>query len=77
MYISKELLRILVCPVTKQRLIYLPETQELISPEASLSFPIEGGIPILLASDSRPVSPERLRKILEQEKKDSLVTKTA
>jgi uncharacterized protein len=77
MYISKELLKIIVCPVTKQKLIYSEEGQELVSPEAGLSFPIRNGIPILLVDEARTIHPDRLKKILEKEAKESVVSKTA
>lgn len=50
---NPKLLEILVCPVTKQRLDYDAERQELISKAANLAFPIRDGIPILLADEAR------------------------
>ncbi|WP_262692520.1 Trm112 family protein [Kordiimonas aestuarii] len=50
---SPKLLEILVCPVTKQRLEYDAEKQELISRSANLAFPIRDGIPILLTDEAR------------------------
>ncbi|WP_353171877.1 Trm112 family protein [Paracandidimonas soli] len=47
------LLEILVCPVTKGRLRYDRDRQELISQAAKLAFPIRDGIPILLESEAR------------------------
>ena len=41
-----KMLELLVCPVTKGRLIYDRETNELISEKARLAYPIRGGIPI-------------------------------
>ena len=88
MHISKELLKILVCPITKQKLIYDKENLELISSTIALSFPIVDGIPIILKDESRPVSRERIEKLLieeekrksrekESDKQDFLATKTA
>nr|WP_272945009.1 Trm112 family protein [Kordiimonas gwangyangensis] len=37
---NPKLLEILVCPVTKQRLEYDAERQELVSKAANLAFPI-------------------------------------
>ena len=74
MEISKELLKILVCPITKQKLIYDKENLELVSPNVALGFPIVNGVPIMLADESRPVSQERIKKLLAQETK-SKVTK--
>lgn len=48
-----QLLEILVCPVTKTKLIYKTESNELISLEANLAFPIIDGIPIMLPEKAR------------------------
>jgi uncharacterized protein len=51
-----KLLERLVCPVTKTRLIYDAEAQELISKAAGLAYPIRDGIPIMLAEEARELS---------------------
>jgi uncharacterized protein YbaR (Trm112 family) len=48
-----KLLEILVCPMTKTRLEYDREKQELISRAARLAYPIRDGIPIMLADEAR------------------------
>jgi uncharacterized protein len=48
-----KLLELLVCPVTKTRLNYDAEKQELISRAAGLAYPIRDGIPIMLADEAR------------------------
>jgi uncharacterized protein YbaR (Trm112 family) len=48
-----KLLEILVCPVTKTRLYYDRDKQELISRAARLAYPIRDGIPIMLADEAR------------------------
>ncbi len=50
---DKNLLKILVCPVTKGPLIYKKDQNELISKSAKLAYPIKDGIPILLESEAR------------------------
>ena len=50
---NPKLLEILVCPVTKTRLEYDAERQELISKAAGLAYPIRDGIPIMLVSEAR------------------------
>jgi len=47
------LLEILVCPLTKTRLEYDRDKQELISRTARLAYPIRDGIPIMLADEAR------------------------
>ena len=53
-----KLLEILVCPVTKTRLTYDAEKQELISSVAGLAYPIRDGIPIMLAGEAREINRE-------------------
>ncbi len=48
-----ELLNILVCPLTKDKLIYNPKTNELISQKANLAYPIVDGIPVMLPNKAR------------------------
>ena len=51
--IDPHLLELLVCPITRARLEYDAETQELVSRAAKLAFPIRDGIPIMLADEAR------------------------
>ena len=51
--IDSKLLEILVCPLTKTPLIYDKETQELISEQAGLAYPIRNGVPIMLVDEAR------------------------
>ena len=51
--IDPKLLEILVCPLTKTPLIYNRETQELISEQAGLAYPIRNGVPIMLVDEAR------------------------
>lgn len=52
------LLELLVCPVTKTRLQYDAEKQELISRAAGLAYPIRDGIPIMLPDEAREINRE-------------------
>jgi uncharacterized protein YbaR (Trm112 family) len=52
------LLKILVCPVTKGPLIYKKAEQELISNSARLAYPIRDGIPVMLEDEARKLSPD-------------------
>lgn len=58
MEVDPKLLEILVCPVTKGRLIYHPERQELVSKLAGLAYPIRDGVPIMLPSEARELTEE-------------------
>lgn len=48
-----KMLEVLVCPETRNTLEYNAETQELISKNAGLAFPIRGGIPVMLVDEAR------------------------
>ncbi|MDA7691512.1 Trm112 family protein [Methylophilaceae bacterium] len=50
---DKDLLQILVCPVTKGPLVYDKDNNELISKSAKLAYPIKDDIPILLEDEAR------------------------
>ena len=49
----KELIKILVCPVTKTPLVFDEDAHELISNSAKLAYPIRNGIPVLIAGEAR------------------------
>ena len=53
-----KLLELLVCPVTKTRLTYDAQRQEVISKAAGLAYPIRDGIPIMLAVEARDLGRE-------------------
>ncbi len=50
-----KMLELLVCPVTKGRLVFDRENNELISEKARLAYPIRDGIPIMLESEARRI----------------------
>jgi uncharacterized protein len=62
--IDPRLLEILVCPLTKAPLRYDRESQELISEEAGLAYPIRDGIPIMLVDEARPLRDDERTKRL-------------
>ena len=53
--IDPKLLEILVCPQTKGPLRYDTATQELVSLQAGLAYPIRDGIPIMLVDEAREI----------------------
>ncbi|MEA1990078.1 MAG: Trm112 family protein [Pseudomonadota bacterium] len=61
-----KLLEILVCPVSKTKLIFDKNTQELISTAANLAFPVRDGIPILLENEARQLSAEEVETYRKQ-----------
>jgi len=58
---DKKLLDILVCPVTKGKL--LKRGDELWSRQAALAFPIRDGIPVMLEEEARPLGNEELAAV--------------
>ena len=55
------LLEILVCPLTKGRLVYDEAAQELLSPIAGVAYPIRMGVPIMTAEEARHLSDEEIQ----------------
>lgn len=51
--VDPELLKILVCPMTRTPLRYDEEAQELISEAAGVAYPIRQGIPVMLIEEAR------------------------
>ena len=51
--VDPRLLEVLVCPVTRGRLTWNRETNELISKGARLAYPIRDGVPIMLPEEAR------------------------
>ncbi|MAP96365.1 MAG: hypothetical protein CMK07_15580 [Ponticaulis sp.] len=56
--LDPKLLEVLVCPVSRGPLIYVPEASELISEKAGLAYPIRDGVPIMLVDEARELSPD-------------------
>lgn len=50
---DRRMLEALVCPFTHATLTYEPETNELVSKNAGVAFPIRNGIPVMLADEAR------------------------
>tara|TARA_B110000285_G_C14526444_1_gene338898 strand:- start:8 stop:190 length:183 start_codon:yes stop_codon:yes gene_type:complete len=55
---DKKLLEVLACPVSHGQLFYHSHTNELFCPASGLAYPIDGGIPVLLEVQSRPLTDE-------------------
>lgn len=63
--IDPKLLEILVCPVTKAPLIYHRASEggidELWCAASGLAYPIQDGIPVMLADEARKLTDEERR----------------
>ena len=53
---DRHLLSLLVCPVSLSGLIYDKDRGELASLRSRLAFPVQDGVPIMLAAAARPLS---------------------
>lgn len=60
---DRKTLEMLVCPLTKTRLMLSADQSELISVAARLAFPIVKGVPLLSLDEARNVDPEMLRRL--------------
>jgi uncharacterized protein YbaR (Trm112 family) len=54
---NEALLEVLACPLTRTKLRWDAERQELVSDAAGLAFPVVEGIPVMLVEKARPVAP--------------------
>jgi len=61
--LDKELLEILVCPVSKAPLIWREDANELVCKASGLAYPIRDGIPVLLEEEARSLADEELRRL--------------
>ena len=52
---NTNLTRLLVCPISGGALYYDKNENYLISKAAKLKFPVRDGVPILLATESKPI----------------------
>lgn len=53
MDLKTDLMSMLVCPLSKEKLIYDRDNQELIAKRSGLAYPIKEGIPIMLPDEAR------------------------
>ena len=57
-FLDKALLELVVCPITKSKLLYNIKSNELISEKAGFAFPIINGVPILIIEEARSIKSE-------------------
>ncbi|MCY3622373.1 MAG: Trm112 family protein [Gammaproteobacteria bacterium] len=62
---NRNLLELLVCPVSKAPLVYRPATEELWCSASGLSYTIRDGIPVLIAEEARELSAEERETLRE------------
>jgi len=71
MKLSTELLNLMVCPVSGDKLIYDQDQSILISKKARLIYPVVDGIPLLLASEAKkiPLDSSKIKTGIEEKEK--------
>ena len=60
---NSALLSLLVCPVSLTGLIYDKGQGELVSLQARLAFPIQGGVPIMMTEAARLMSDDEVTRL--------------
>jgi uncharacterized protein YbaR (Trm112 family) len=51
--VNEALLEVLICPLTRTRLRWDEERQELVSEAAGLAYPVRDGVPVMLVEEAR------------------------
>ncbi|MBI2568113.1 MAG: Trm112 family protein [Candidatus Schekmanbacteria bacterium] len=72
MALDADLLEILRCPESKERLIYFLEENVLFCPASRLKYPIRDDIPVMLISEAERVTPEAADALVAQARERGL-----
>jgi uncharacterized protein YbaR (Trm112 family) len=64
--ITNELVKLLVCPKSRGKLIYDKERHELVSLDAQCAYPIHEGVPFLLVEHARHMTEAELLQFREE-----------
>ena len=75
--LPSDLLEILVCPESKQPLVYFAEESFLYCPASKLKFRIDDGIPVMLIGEAVRVTPDEAERLLRQARERGLPNATA
>jgi uncharacterized protein YbaR (Trm112 family) len=68
MPLARELLDVLVCPKSKEPLLYFEHESFLLCPVSRLKYRIDNGVPVLLVDEAVEVAPADLDRLLKQAK---------
>lgn len=63
--LSNELLDLLVCPIDRQTLAYIPSESILYNPRLKKSYEIRNGIPVLLVDEASDVDDDLHNKYID------------
>ena len=68
MPLPRELLDVLVCPKSKQPLVYFETEGFLLCPASRLRYRIDDGVPVLLVDEATEVAAPEIERLLKQAK---------
>jgi uncharacterized protein YbaR (Trm112 family) len=68
MPLARELLDLLVCPKSKQPLVYFEGEGFLLCPASRLRYRIEDGVPVLLVDEATEVAAAEVDRLVKQAK---------
>ena len=66
--LAASLLEVLVCPKSKQPLIYFADEGFLLCPASRLRYRIDDGVPVLLVEEASELSPGEVDRLVSQAK---------
>ena len=66
--LSPALLEVLVCPKSKQPLIYFADEGFLLCPASRLRYRIDDGVPVLLVEEAQEVAASEVDRLVAQAK---------
>ena len=66
MPLAPELLDVLVCPKSKQPLVYFQAEGFLLCPASRLRYRVDNDVPVLLVDEAAEVTPAELDRLLKQ-----------
>jgi uncharacterized protein YbaR (Trm112 family) len=62
--LPKALLDVLVCPKSKQPLIYFDQQQFLLCPASRLRYRIDDGVPVMLVDEATELSADEVARLV-------------
>lgn len=66
MQLDDTLLRILACPIDKKPLLHFPDDAVLYNPRLRRRYPVDSGIPVLLADQAEATPAEAHRELVRR-----------
>jgi uncharacterized protein len=68
MPLPRELLDVLVCPKSKQPLVYFESDSFLFCPASGLKYRIDNGVPVLLVEEATKIEPKEAAALVKRAK---------